>query len=605
MKKTLLFLFCMLFCSIAANAQSSAKKVNRYTDMQLSYVPTSSYEEQGNDVANYYFVATSTESRFDSSTGELQLPNGGYALMVDFYAPTSDPIQLAPGTYTPSPTHEAGTYDPSFTVFQYMASNGKVTDYEVKGNIIVSLNESSGLYTVKLEEPIYSSSQGMFTYYYNVSYVGDMGFRSTHTTDQFYPAIARNVNETFTGALAIYRGDEMDSSTGSMWTYVYTAAYDENTGALVEPGFMVRMFLFNRLFGDPSQAELVPGTYTVARNFKKNTFFPGMEINYMGATIPYGSMAYETDGNELNDKVAYITDGTYTVEHDGTTGDYTLTLDLRTSLGYRIQGTYTGPIKVIDEHVEKTKVVISTLEEDLDMNLSRIKAVDVRKNTYTEEAYAGTSWVSPSTTYISDIAQSMGLTHYVLDLGYGADAEITGTDEEGNPTFGTDGGDLMRIEFFADENEPIFPSGVYTVMDTAPSIGSNYYAAGKALQGYFLPGGELSGTRWAHNAANPYADRYWHWDGHAPAVDGKITIQRNADDTFTIDVDVIDDGGFNITGSWTGPARFHWDVESEGIGTVLAPEQNGGRGFVYDLQGRRHSTLREGINIIGGKKVLK
>lgn len=601
MKKTLLFFLCT-FCTIVAMAQGP-NRIDRYSDLELTYVPTSSYEPVTDDVANYYFVATSGQSNFDSTTGELQMPNGGYALMIDFYNAPSDPIQLAPGVYTPSSTNDPFTYDPTFTAFQHMDSSGKITNYEVKGNIIVEYNENNGLYTVTLEEPIFQASKGGFSYYFRVSYTGDMGFRGTHVADQFYPAIAHNVNEVFKGALAIYRGNEMLSNTGNTWLYVYTGAYDEETGAPTEPGLMVRMFLFNRLFGDPAQAEVVPGTYTVARNFKKETFFPGMEINYMGATVPYGSMAYETDGNEANDRVGYITDGTYTVEHDGETGNYTLTLDLRTSLGYKIQGTYTGPIKVIDNHYHDGTVHISTLQEDLELDLSRIKTMQVYRNIFTEEAYGGTSYVSPSTFYVSDWAAKLDVTHYTLDLGYGAEAEIIGQDAEGNNLYGTDGGDLMRLEIFDRKDGKLFRDGTYNVIEEPLSGNPWLMLPYTAAPGYFLPGGELGGTRWAHNAPNEYADRYWHWDGHAPAASGKITLAHTPDQTYSVLINLIDDAGFSITGEWTGPVHCNWDVTAEGIGTVLAPGV--GEGGIYDLSGRRIDSLRGGISIINGKKILK
>lgn len=599
MKKILLFFMAFFMFTLT----QAVNKINRYTGLSLSYVPTSTYEPVGDDLANYYFVATSTQSMFDSTTGELQMPNGGYALMVDFYNTPSDPILLEPGVYTPSTTNAPFTYDPTFTSFQSMGSDGKVTNYEVKGNIIVEYNENNGIYTVTLEEPIYQNTKGQFSYYLRVSYTGDMGFRGTTTEGQFYPAIAHNINEQFKGALGIYRGNEMLSNTGNTWLYVYTGAYNEETGAPTEPGIMVRMFLFNRLFGDPSQAELVPGTYTVARNFKKETFFPGMEINYMGATIPYGSMAYESDGNEANDKVGYIVDGTYTVEYDGATGNYTLTLDLRTSLGYKVQGTYTGPIHIIDDHYNDGTVSISTLTEDLELDLSRIKTMQVYRNIYTAEAYEGSTYVSPSTFYVSDWANKLDLIHYTLDLGYGADAEIIGKDDQGKNLYGTEGGDLMRMEILADKNEKFFPDGTYNVIEEKLAGNPWLMQPYTAVPGYFLPGGELGGTRWAHNAPNEYADAYWHWDGHAPASSGKMTFAHDDEQNYSVLINLIDDAGFAITGEWTGAIHCNWDVTAEGIGTVLAPGV--GEGGIYDLSGRRLDTLRNGISIINGKKILK
>ncbi len=76
MKKILLFIVALIAATFSAQAQNGPNKINRYTDIELSYVPTSSYEPVSTDLANYYFVATSGQSNFDSTTGELQIGNG-------------------------------------------------------------------------------------------------------------------------------------------------------------------------------------------------------------------------------------------------------------------------------------------------------------------------------------------------------------------------------------------------------------------------------------------------------------------------------------------------------------------------------------------------
>ena len=49
-------------------------------------------------------------------------------------------------------------------------------------------------------------------------------------------------------------------------------------------------------------------------------------------------------------------------------------------------------------------------------------------------------------------------------------------------------------------------------------------------------------------------------DGLAPAYAGEVSVKRQADGNYHVVIDVYDDGGFNITGEWTGPIKCMFDV---------------------------------------------
>ena len=104
------------------------------------------------------------------------------------------------------------------------------------------------------------------------------------------------------------------------------------------------------------------------------------------------------------------------------------------------------------------------------------------------------------------------------------------------------------------------PEGVYTVMPNREASSFQPYCLDR---GHFENGGDLTRTRWFHFKEGSYLVA----DGLAPAYDGTVAFTRNADNTVTYNIDVIDDAGFRITGVWSGPIE---ELE-EGIAKVTLP----------------------------------
>jgi hypothetical protein len=58
-------------------------------------------------------------------------------------------------------------------------------------------------------------------------------------------------------------------------------------------------------------------------------------------------------------------------------------------------------------------------------------------------------------------------------------------------------------------------------------------------------------------------------DGLAPAYGGTVSLVHQGDNVYKIDIAVVDDAGFNITGEWTGPVVAMFEVPV-GIENALA-----------------------------------
>ena len=167
-----------------------------------------------------------------------------------------------------------------------------------------------------------------------------------------------------------------------MYLYLCTSKMDENT-AMESSGTKFAIQLFNKLFYDKNTAEVVPGHYTMARNFKRETFYPGTEIDYMGMTIPFGFYVQEYCPGMFADSnygYSYVTDGTVDIERDSD-GKYTIVVDGISSYGHTIKCTFEGTdIPVKDMSDDDKKSSLSTLEDDVVTDLSQIKVARLYYN---------------------------------------------------------------------------------------------------------------------------------------------------------------------------------------------------------------------------------
>ena len=192
-----------------------------------------------------------------------------------------------------------------------------------------------------------------------------------------YPQITTDMKGLqFTGGLAFYHGNLMESNTGNMIVDLYNGSHNEN-GGLTDKGVDLCINLYNRLFGDASKATLVPGTYTVARNFKQFTFFPGMEVDYMGITMIMGTYVKRrkamTGSDDMDYDYCYSADGMVVIEEGDVEGTFNITVDLTTDRGHKVTGSGKNiAFPVTDLSQKGEKDVDSNLENDVDLNFDRV-----------------------------------------------------------------------------------------------------------------------------------------------------------------------------------------------------------------------------------------
>ena len=317
-------------------AAASAQAVtNINNSVLLAYYPAAGSGVEGYE--NYYLVLSDKEDvSYDANDGQIKATSATVAEL-DLYAPEGTGIELPAGPFAASEGNLY--YDPELTYVENFDDKGNSDGgVNITSDINVSKAENDGTVTYTLS---FSDDKG--TQY---SYVGEMQFNNMSAgSSDVYPQISTDINTTFHGGIGYYYGNLMDSKTGNMVLNLYDGEYDTETGGMTGKGHDLVINLYNRLFGDPKTATVVPGTYTVARNFKVGTFFPGMEIDYNGMTVVMGTYVKRrkaVTGMDTDYDYCYITNGTITIADGEKEGTYDITVDCTTDRGHKVTGTAKG-----------------------------------------------------------------------------------------------------------------------------------------------------------------------------------------------------------------------------------------------------------------------
>lgn len=565
-----------------APAAASRQMLPESTLQQFPYLLGAFYDEINSNLANYYMICSSVAGQYNATTGAVIVPNG-MALSIDFYAKPNNGHRLPSGTYTAGDGTQPFTYNSEYTTIIVTDANNAAKQYIPLTNPIEVTSQAGGQQIVTTKFMLNGVEK-------TARFAGTINFAETAQSTDAYYQLTSDINTTFNGGISLYYGNLYEANTGNMVLRLYDCDFDPETGAQLSSGTAVEIMLFNILFADPKQARIMPGHYTMARNFSTDTWFPGMEVNYMGINIAFGTFAQvlNRENPYFGDEGyawSYAAGGTIDIEEVGS--DIRITLDLVSKTGHAIKGVYEGPqFNVLDFSDDRPHAVVSTLEQDLTLSLDYVKHAEI----YNNGEQAGNT-----RSFIVDLGSDW-------DVDKGDDRFIL-YETDHNPY----GADCMRLEFLVDPQTAILPDGVYFVM--AENY-TNFFQAGRMRQGYFTKQGEITGTRWMHLAPN----RYYVMDGHAPARSGSVAVQRidtngAGEDVYSFNINIVDDAGFKIVGYAAAPMRLHYkpaDIDPSIVGVealpmTTAPVVEG----IYDLLGRRISQSGKGILLQGGRRILR
>lgn len=513
MKKTLQIIALLLAVLASPVAAQTAM-----THVVASYYTEASDATGGSE--NYYLVvADKSNAVYNVTEGTIQATNANVAA-IDFYAPSGTGKDLPSGVYKANSGNLYYDADYSYTT-KYGMTGKPGKENAIDGDVAVTKN-ADDTYTV-----VFSDANGI-----EYTYTGTLSFVDMNTSTSVYPQIPTDINTTFTGGMAYYHGNLMESNTGNIYINLYDCAFDPETGNMQGTGYDLAICAFNRLFGDPKTATIMPGTYTVARNFKSETFFPGMEIDYNGMTVLMGTYVKRRkslSGADSDYDYAYITDGTIVITDGEEAGTFDFQIDCTTDRGHKVKGTAKNiAFTIVDVSDDKEKSVESNLDHDVELDLA---------------------YVPKARAYF--LGNQNGVNVFTVDIG--SPSGMDGTE-----------GDILRMEFQTKPGTAYLPSGTYELMEN-DHLWTNLYAPYKMTRGYFDEVGGRTGTRYEHFAR----ERYNVVDTFAFVYSGRVGVEQLAGEEYKFNIELADGHGFLIQTEWSGPMELCYNPETS-IDDVVA-----------------------------------
>lgn len=393
----------------------------------------------------------------------------------------------------------------------------------------------------------------------------------------------------FADVMCDYYGNLYGYGTGN---FVLTMAtkdlLTDETGHL--PGVLITINAFSRLYATGSTPILETGRYNITSItsnslFTRWTLLPGvlMEEN------PFGTYVYQ-QVEDAPASLEFISSGYIDVSYDEE-NFCTLVYDLKSS-SRKISGIWRGLLPAENYAEDKTSEPLSTLENDVECNMSKVTRGTIR---HIETLHRDN--VEAELDY--DIAEAWQLylqprdwTPEEYDIPYYDDKDGNGISDRIDSWCAD--GDVMVLEFIlpldCDGNiapeinreytytmQPNLSLSDYDYEACVSSMGRPddevfdpncaHFGYSKFMTGYDYCNGRR-GFTWSDDGyrGNWYlhyqTNRHFILDGHAPAVHGTIMVTRTTEidaDTniaeYTLEWDFKDDAVTqnSITGSWSGP----------------------------------------------------
>lgn len=485
------------------------------------------------DIYNYYILLT--DSDYTLSGNQMTVNEAGVVVCLDLYSVMVDPphkLVIPTGDFVLGDASQDHTYGIQYSCAGIYNDSGVQTSVqELDGTVTI---ERPGDGTLRISAYYLDGKQNRV----KVAYDGP-DFYSVDTGSNFSnPQIGKDVVLEGFSATAMYYGNLFQSATGMMLVNIF----DENYQLYDKDGYCVSLVVFSDLFGNPKDARLIPGTYTVSKSMAHSTWLPAMEVNYYGVPMVLGSYAHflESGENENAGKYSYAETGSVTIEEAGE--GFKVTFDFVSNDGYIIRGSYTGNIPVVDNSSDTSDDDgTSTLEKDYDLDLSIWDCAYV--------VPADKVWVKGMGYFDIDGEPLKNLTP-TYPAPFGIQYVYLGLQSDVRD------GDRVRLELIVNDGaEKYLAPGTYECTEERYP---EYFVPGSLMKGIALDGDIGVSSSFLH-----YTDGWGKMDQHAIFYDGSVTITKaeGGDNWFTFEIDGICVREHHVRGSWTGPVYLYKGTE--------------------------------------------
>lgn len=292
----------------------------------------------GYNYAEYYVVLSEGEAT--EQEGIYTTTGAGRTLSIDLYyfEPLSGDPAITQGTYKYATSKSLRTFDPEKTRGTVNDGKGGIRQIEFKeGTIDVRLSGSTYTITASLVTTDGEEFTG--------SYTGPLTLENREEEqEQNLPPLEKELTGmSFVRAIAKYYNNDKTTDQCTVELYDVEPGGSDGYYYLLDAGHKLSV---DFLVATGDDAQIVEGTYTVADTNAALTLIPGYEESFLDSTMPLGTYCEEYSEERVS-TYGFASSGTVTVTRTGDT--YSFDVKLKTSKGYRIEGTYEGAIEMYDK----------------------------------------------------------------------------------------------------------------------------------------------------------------------------------------------------------------------------------------------------------------
>lgn len=292
----------------------------------------------GYNYAEYYVVLSEGEAT--EQEGIYTTTGAGRTLSIDLYyfEPHSGDPAITQGTYKYATSKSLRTFDPEKTRGTVNDGKGGIRPIEFKeGTIDVRLSGSTYTITASLVTTDGEEFTG--------SYTGPLTLENREEEqEQNLPPLEKELTGmSFVRAIAKYYNNDETTDQCTVELYDVEPGGSDGYYYLLDAGHKLSV---DFLVATGDDAQIVEGTYTVADTNAALTLIPGYEESFLDSTMPLGTYCEEYSEERVS-TYGFASSGTVTVTRTGDT--YSFDVKLKTSKGYRIEGTYEGAIEMYDK----------------------------------------------------------------------------------------------------------------------------------------------------------------------------------------------------------------------------------------------------------------
>lgn len=292
----------------------------------------------GYNYAEYYVVLSEGEAT--EQEGIYTTTGAGRTLSIDLYyfEPLSGDPAITQGSYKYATSKSLRTFDPEKTRGTVNDGKGGIRQIEFKdGTIDVRLSGSTYTITASLVTTDGEEFTG--------SYTGPLTLENREEEqEQNLPPLEKELTGmSFVRAIAKYYNNDETTDQCTVELYDVEPGGSDGYYYLLDAGHKLSV---DFLVATGDDAQIVEGTYTVADTNATLTLIPGYEESFLGSTMALGTYCEEYSEERVS-TYGFASSGTVTVTRTGDT--YSFDVKLKTSKGYRIEGTYEGAIEMYDK----------------------------------------------------------------------------------------------------------------------------------------------------------------------------------------------------------------------------------------------------------------